>query len=88
MPKAIEGRPYLKSWNVLYVQGFNDLSPARGHTESPQPLKFADIILYGKLSGISMPHKLLEFYRMISACDEAYLTYHEEHKPAKPAKEP
>lgn len=80
MPSALEGKPYLKPWNLRFVQGFNDLSPARAHTESPQPLQFADIITYGKLVGILNGNDLLFFYRMIRTCDDAYLNYHRDNK--------
>lgn len=52
------------------------MSPSRSHSDTPHPLKFADIITYGRLIGIINGYDLLFFYKMLRICDEAYLNHH------------
>jgi len=79
LPEALLRKPELKRWNVKYISAFQALSPSRSHSESPHPLKFSDIITYGKLTGILNDADLLFFYQMVRLCDEQYLIYHQEN---------
>jgi len=66
------------------VKAFYDLSPSRTHSETPHPLKFSDIITYGKLIDVNTNTELLSFYRMLRVCDDVYLKHHEDNQPPPP----
>lgn len=75
MPPTLLNRPTLSPWNEVYMEGFYCLSSGRQNSQGViNPITFSEAMQYCDCIDEYDGYHRLRYWKMIHACDEAFIS--------------
>ncbi len=71
---ALAARPILAERNLIYHEAFSILSSGRQNSSGViNPITFSDVMAYCDCVGEGLPRERLRYWKMVNACDTAWI---------------